>query len=160
MRNHVQLADAYYRLSDEERKYGESASITNQRTIVREYCEKHGIILVEEFADDGYSGGNFERPGFRAMLEHLKTGKVNMVITKDLSRLGRDMTESSHYAERYFPEHGIRYLAPGSNFDSEEDNLMAPCSAPWPSGRYSLLGLNGITSGQPRATQRATAPIG
>lgn len=83
MRNHVQLADAYYRLSDEERKYGESASITNQRTIVREYCEKHGIILVEEFTDDGYSGGNFERPGFRAMLEHLKTGKVNMVITKD-----------------------------------------------------------------------------
>ena len=65
MRNHVQLADAYYRLSDEERKYGESASITNQRTIVREYCEKHGIILVEEFVDDGFSGGNFERPGFR-----------------------------------------------------------------------------------------------
>ena len=52
MRNHIQLADAYYRLSDEERKYGESASITNQRTIVREYCEKHGIILVEEFVDD------------------------------------------------------------------------------------------------------------
>lgn len=126
MRNHIQLADAYYRLSDEERKYGESASITNQRTIVREYCEKHGITLVEEFTDDGYSGGNFERPGFRAMLEHLKTGKVNTVITKDLSRLGRDMTESSHYAERYFPEHGIRYLAPGSNFDSEDDNLMAP----------------------------------
>lgn len=126
MRNHVQLADAYYRLSDEERKYGESASITNQRTIVREYCEKHGIILVEEFVDDGFSGGNFERPGFQAMLEHLRTGKANMVITKDLSRLGRDMTESSHYAERYFPEHGIRYLAPGSNFDSQEDNLMAP----------------------------------
>lgn len=126
MRNHVQLADAYYRLSDEERKYGESASITNQRTIVWEYCEKHGIILVEEFVDDGFSGGNFERPGFQAMLEHLRTGKANMVITKDLSRLGRDMTESSHYAERYFPEHGIRYLAPGSNFDSQEDNLMAP----------------------------------
>ena len=126
MRNHVQLADAYYRLSDEERKYGESASITNQRTIVREYCERHGIILVEEFVDDGFSGGNFERPGFQAMLEHLRTGKANMVITKDLSRLGRDMTESSHYAERYFPEHGIRYLAPGSNFDSQEDNLMAP----------------------------------
>ena len=126
MRNHIQLADAYYRLSDEERKYGESASITNQRTIVREYCEKHGIILVEEFADDGYSGGNFERPGFQAMLNHLAAGKANTVITKDLSRLGRDMTESSHYAERYFPEHGIRYLAPGSNFDSEDDNLMAP----------------------------------
>ena len=126
MRNHVQLADAYYRLSDEERKHGESASITNQRTIVREYCEQRGILLVEEFVDDGYSGGNFERPGFRAMLAHLNAGKANMVITKDLSRLGRDMTESSHYAERYFPEHGIRYLAPGSNFDSEEENLMAP----------------------------------
>ena len=82
MRNHIQLADAYYRLSDEERKYGESASITNQRTIVREYCEKHGIILVEEFVDDGFSGVSFERPGFQAMLEHLKTGKANMVITK------------------------------------------------------------------------------
>lgn len=126
MRNHVQLADAYYRLSDEERKHGESASITNQRTIVREYCEQRGILLVEEFVDDGYSGGNFERPGFRAMLAHLNAGMANMVITKDLSRLGRDMTESSHYAERYFPEHGIRYLAPGSNFDSEEENLMAP----------------------------------
>ena len=126
MRNHVQLADAYYRLSDEERKHGESASITNQRTIVREYCEQRGILLVEEFVDDGYSGGNFERPGFRAMLAHLNAGKANMVITMDLSRLGRDMTESSHYAERYFPEHGIRYLAPGSNFDSEEENLMAP----------------------------------
>ena len=126
MRNHVQLADAYYRLSDEERKHGESASITNQRTIVREYCAQRGILLVEEFVDDGYSGGNFERPGFRAMLAHLNAGKANMVITKDLSRLGRDMTESSHYAERYFPEHGIRYLAPGSNFDSEEENLMAP----------------------------------
>ena len=79
MRNHIQLADAYYRLSDEERKYGESASITNQRTIVREYCEKHGIILVEEFVDDGFSGGNFERPGFQAMLEHLKTGKAKAV---------------------------------------------------------------------------------
>ena len=97
-RNNEEPHSACRRLLPAFRKYGESASITNQRTIVREYCEKHGIILVEEFADDGYSGGNFERPGFRAMLEHLKTGKVNTVITKDLSRLGRDMTESSHYA--------------------------------------------------------------
>ena len=96
MRNHVQLADAYYRLSDEERKYGESASITNQRTIVREYCEKHGIILVEEFADDGYSGGNFERPGFRAMLEHLKTGKVNMVYDGIQSLCGALFSRTRH----------------------------------------------------------------
>lgn len=127
MWNHIQLADAYYRLSDEEKRYGnESESITNQRAIVRDYCEKHGIILVKEFADDGYSGGNFERPGFQAMLEHLATGKANMVVTKDLSRLGRDMTESSYYAERYFPEHDIHYLAPGNDFDSMGDNPMAP----------------------------------
>lgn len=65
MRNHVQLADAYYRLSDEERKYGESASITNQRTIVREYCERHGIILVEEFVDDGFPAETLSGPASR-----------------------------------------------------------------------------------------------
>ena len=127
MWNHIRLADAYCRLSDDEKKHGnESESITNQRAIIRDYCEKNGIIIVKEFVDDGYSGGNFERPGFQAMLEHLASGKVNTVITKDLSRLGRDMTESSYYAERFFPEHNIHYLAPGNDFDSMGDNLMAP----------------------------------
>ena len=127
MWDHIKLADIYCRLSDEEKKHGnESESITNQRAIIRDYCEKHDIIIVKEFVDDGYSGGNFERPGFQAMLNHLSGGKVNMVITKDLSRLGRDMTESSYYAERFFPEHGIHYLAPGNDFDSMGDNLMAP----------------------------------
>lgn len=125
--NRLNLADIYCRLSDEEKKHdNESESITNQRTLIRDYCEKHDIIIVKEFVDDGYSGGNFERPGFQAMLNHLADGKANMVITKDLSRLGRDMTESSYYAERFFPEHDIHYLAPGSNFDSMGDNLMAP----------------------------------
>lgn len=127
MRNHIKLADIYCRLSDEEKKQkNESESITNQRAIIRDYCEKHDIIIVREFVDDGYSGGNFERPGFQAMLDHLLAGKANMVITKDLSRLGRDMTESSYYAERYFPENGIHYLAPGNDFDSTGDNPMAP----------------------------------
>lgn len=127
MWNHIRLADAYCRLSDDEKKHGnESESITNQRAIIRDYCEKNDIIIVKEFVDDGYSGGNFERPGFQAMLEHLASGKVNTVITKDLSRLGRDMTESSYYAERFFPEHNIHYLAPGNDFDSMGDNLMAP----------------------------------
>ena len=66
MRNHIKLADIYCRLSDEEKKHkNESESITNQRAIIRDYCEKHDIIIVKEFVDDGYSGGNFERPGFR-----------------------------------------------------------------------------------------------
>lgn len=126
MNTNLKLADAYYRLSVEEANEGESSSIKNQRSIVRQYCEDHGITIVSEFVDDGYSGSNFDRPGFNAMLAHLDKGLANMVITKDLSRLGRDMTESSHYAETYFPEHGVHYLAISDNFDSDEINLMAP----------------------------------
>ena len=73
----------YCRLSQEDLQAGESGSIQNQREIVQDYCEKHGIIIVKEFVDDGYSGGNFERPGFQAMLNHLAAGKANTVITKD-----------------------------------------------------------------------------
>ena len=126
MNTNLKLADAYYRLSVEEANEGESSSIKNQRSIVRQYCEDHGITIVSEFVDDGYSGSNFDRPGFNSMLAHLSKGLANMVITKDLSRLGRDMTESSHYAETYFPEHGVHYLAISDNFDSDEINLMAP----------------------------------
>lgn len=126
MKNPVKLAIGYYRLSDEERKRGESSSISNQRQIVEAYCNRHGIIIVQEFVDDGYSGGNFDRPGFQKMLKCLEQGKANMVITKDLSRLGRDMSESSYYAERFFPEHSIHYIAPEDNFDSESVNMMAP----------------------------------
>lgn len=126
MNTNLKLADAYYRLSVEEANEGESSSIKNQRSIVRQYCEDHGITIVSEFVDDGYSGSNFDRPGFNSMLAHLNKGLANMVITKDLSRLGRDMTESSHYAETYFPDHGVHYLAISDNFDSDEINLMAP----------------------------------
>lgn len=126
MNTNLKLADAYYRLSVEEANEGESSSIKNQRSIVRQYCEERNITIVSEFIDDGYSGSNFDRPGFNAMLSHLNKGLANMVITKDLSRLGRDMTEASHYAETYFPEHGVHYLAISDNFDSNEINLMAP----------------------------------
>lgn len=73
MTNHLKLADSYLRLSDEEKKYGnEFGNVSpNQREIIRDYCKKQGIIIVSEFVDDGYSGGNFERPGFQAMLNHL-----------------------------------------------------------------------------------------
>ena len=102
------LAFAYLRLSREELQGGESGSITNQRMIISNYCRQNGITLVREFADDGWSGGNFDRPAFQEMMRQLETGNANTVITKDLSRLGRDMRESSYYAEQFFPEHGIR----------------------------------------------------
>ena len=117
---------SYLRLSDEDLLSGESASITNQRRIIEDYCKNNGIFLVGEFIDDGWSGGNFERPGFQQLMRELQKGVANIVITKDLSRLGRDMRESSYYAEQFFPEHNIRYIAIGDNFDTEHDNIMAP----------------------------------
>lgn len=120
------LGFAYLRLSNEEAQGGESSSITNQRMIIQNYCRQNGITLVREFADDGWSGGNFDRPAFQDMMRQLEQGKANTVITKDLSRLGRDMREASYYAEQFFPEHGIRYIAIGDNFDTEHENIMAP----------------------------------
>lgn len=117
---------AYLRLSREEALHGESNSIKTQRQMISDYCQQKGFTLVNVFADDGWSGGNFDRPGFQAMLTELDKGIANTVITKDLSRLGRDMRESSYYAEQYFPEHGIRYLTLADNFDTEQDNIMAP----------------------------------
>lgn len=123
----IRIAYIYLRLSNEDKKQGESGSITNQRKILEDYCEANDIIIANEFADDDYSGGNFRRPGFQAMIKALDADRrVNTIITKDLSRLGRDMSESSYYAERYFPERGIRYIAVYDNFDSEQENFMAP----------------------------------
>lgn len=115
----------YLRLSKDD-KLDESLSITNQREIIQYFCISHDIEILREFTDDGYTGGNFDRPAFKEMVEYLKNRKVDLVITKDLSRLGRDMTEASMYAERYFTERGIRYITVTDNFDSFEDNLYAP----------------------------------
>lgn len=117
---------AYLRLSREEAQSGESASIKNQRLMITNYCTQHGLNLVRTFVDDGWSGGNFERPGFQEMMQELEKGRADIVITKDLSRLGRDMVEASYYAEQYYPEHGIRYIAIADNFDTEHENIMAP----------------------------------
>ena len=124
----VIFAYLYFRLSVEEAKNGESESIKNQRGIVRAYCERHNITVMGEFVDDGYSGSTFDRPDFIRMIKSIETGKssVNMVITKDLSRLGRNASESSYYAEKYFPEHNIRYITVSDNFDSNEMSVMAP----------------------------------
>jgi len=121
-----QLAYSYLRLSREEAERGESSSISNQRMIIQDYCNRAGITLLREFVDDGWSGGNFDRPDFQRMIQNLEEGKANVVITKDLSRLGRDMRESSFYAEEYFPERGIRYLTVLDNFDTAHENVLAP----------------------------------
>lgn len=120
------IAFAYLRLSNEEAAEGESSSIKNQRMIIQDYCDRNEIFLARVFVDDGWSGGNFDRPAFQEMIALLEQGTANIVITKDLSRLGRDMREASYYAEQYFPERGIRYLTVADNFDTEQENIMAP----------------------------------
>ena len=120
------LAYSYYRLSREEADKNISSSIENQRLVISDYCRKNNLILVDEFIDDGYSGANFDRPGFQNMLKKLESGIVKIVLTKDLSRLGRTMVESSYYAEEFFPLHGIRYITTNDTFDSESENIMAP----------------------------------
>ena len=124
----MEYAVAYLRLSKEDENKGEeSGSISNQRKIIKAYCERTGLCLVHEFVDDDFSGGNFNRPGFQEMLRYLDEHReIGTLITKDLSRLGRDMSESSFYAERYFPEHDIHYLAIDDSYDSEKENLLAP----------------------------------
>ncbi len=101
----------YIRLSREDGDDLESESITNQRTLLQNYVTDHQLIIIDEYIDDGYSGGNFNRPGFKRLLEDIKNKKVNMVITKDLSRLGRDYIDTGHYIERFFPINNIRYVA-------------------------------------------------
>ncbi len=121
------LAYIYLRLSrDEYRTMQESDSIANQRLQIQNFCKTNNIMIVGEYVDDGVSGATFERPSFEEMLSDLCTGKANMVITKDLSRLGRDMNESSYFAEKYFPEANVRYIAINDNFDSAKENDMAP----------------------------------
>lgn len=126
-KNTRNLAYIYLRLSrDEYKNMQESDSIANQRLQIENFCKANNIMIVNEYVDDGVSGATFERPSFEEMLADLSSGKANMVITKDLSRLGRDMNESSYFAEKYFPEANIRYVAINDNFDSSKENDMAP----------------------------------
>lgn len=101
----------YMRLSKDDGDKEESESITNQRKILKTYVKENGYVLYDEYVDDGYTGTNFNRPGFKRLLKDIETKKVNMVITKNLARLGRDYIETGRYIETYFPEHQVRYIA-------------------------------------------------
>ena len=120
----------YIRLSREDGDKEESSSITNQRAILKRYIEENeNFVLVDEYVDDGWTGTNFNRPGFQKLLVDLKTKKVDTVITKDLSRLGRDYIDTGYYVQKFFPENNIRYIAILDNIDTMEDagmNDIAP----------------------------------
>lgn len=122
----------YIRLSredEEKEKYQESESVQNQRTMLMQYLEKNKLVFVDEYVDDGVSGTSFDRPAFNRMIEDTKTGKINMIVTKDLSRLGRNYVQSGYYTETYFPENNIRFIAILDNIDTALDsanNDIAP----------------------------------
>lgn len=119
-------AGLYCRLSKDDDQRSESISIATQRSILTEYCKKRGYDVHAVYIDDGYSGLNFERPDFRRLLEDIAAGKVNMVLTKDLSRLGRDYIMTGYYSEIFFPTQGVRYIALGDNYDTDNtDNDIA-----------------------------------
>lgn len=96
----------------------ESGSITTQRSFLTNFCEENGIIINNIYADDGYSGANFDRPGFKKMIQDIEDGKINMVIVKDLSRLGRVSSRVTYYTDEYFPEKRIRFIAVADAIDS------------------------------------------
>lgn len=120
------IAAGYARLSVDEIGKAVSGSIENQINLIKKHCAQNNIILACVFQDDGWSGGNFERPGFKKLLDFLEKKKANTVVTVDLSRLGRTMRESSYYAEEYFPEHGVHFFTISDGFDTEKDNVFAP----------------------------------
>ncbi len=108
----------YLRLSREDERLGESGSISTQRDLLLNYIRDNNLIFVDEYVDDGVSGTTFDRIGFNRMIKDCESKKINMIITKDTSRLGRDHIEFGFYVERYFPEHGIRYVAVNDGIDT------------------------------------------
>lgn len=128
----IYKAAVYVRLSKEDGDKVESNSISNQKEYIKDFLkEKDDVCICSERIDDGYSGVNFDRPAFNLMMEDIKSGKINCVVVKDLSRFGRNYIESGRYIERIFPFLGVRFIAINDNYDSaggenQSDSLIIP----------------------------------
>lgn len=118
----------YERLSRDDELKGESNSITNQKQFLEKYAIDNGFNCFEHFSDDGYSGTNFERPAFKQMIQEIEDGKIDTVIVKDMSRLGRHYLKVGFYTEMMFPEKNVRFIAVNNSYDSinENDNSFVP----------------------------------
>ena len=108
----------YCRISLDDGGDNESMSISNQKLLLKDHAEKLGMFQYEYYVDDGYTGRNFNRPSFRRMIADIEARKVGCVITKDLSRLGRNYIEAGTYIEIFFPKHNVRYIAVTDGVDS------------------------------------------
>lgn len=117
----------YCRLSQEDLQAGESGSIQNQKVILQRYADEHHFLNTRFFVDDGFSGVSFDREGLQAMLQEVEAGHVATVITKDLSRLGRNYLKTGELIEVIFPEYDVRYIAINDGVDTaREDNEFTP----------------------------------
>ena len=125
-------AAIYLRVSKEDGDKPESDSISNQRELIKDYLKgKPDICLCDEMIDDGYSGADFNRPGFMKLLDELKSGRINCVLVKDFSRLGRDYVDTGRYLNNIFPSMGVRFIAVNDNYDSSlgrtaADHILIP----------------------------------
>ena len=116
------VAGLYCRLSKDDGNSVESMSIWSQKVMLKQFAESNSIAIYDYYVDDGYSGTNFERPSFKKMITDIENGKINCVITKDLSRLGRNCLQSGAYIEMYFPQKNIRYIAITDGIDTLNSN--------------------------------------
>lgn len=108
----------YERLSRDDDVQGDSNSIINQKQMLDDYCEQRGFKPVRHYTDDGYSGGNFDRPAWKQMMADAEAGKIAVIIAKDMSRIGRNYLEVGFYTQVKFRELGIRFIAIGNNVDT------------------------------------------
>lgn len=124
----LKITALYERLSRDDEQAGESNSILNQKKYLEEYAHQKGMRNIRHFYDDGYSGTNFNRPGFAALLEEIEAGHVEVLIVKDLSRFGRNYLQVGYYTEILFPKKGVRFIAVNNNVDSAtpQDNDFTP----------------------------------
>ena len=126
-RKHKLRGAFYLRLSKDDDNQKESSSISNQRKLLQDYAEKAGFDIVAEFCDDGVSGTTFDRPGFNQLIQAVENGLINLILVKDLSRLGRDYIQTGQYTEVYFPAKNVRFIAVNDEVDSDQPlNDLAP----------------------------------
>ena len=124
----IKVTALYERLSRDDEQAGESNSIQNQKMYLEEYARQKGLRNIRHFYDDGYSGTNFNRPGFAALLEEIEAGRVETLVVKDLSRFGRNYLQVGYYTEILFPKKGVRFIAINNSVDSANptDNDLTP----------------------------------
>lgn len=152
------IAGLYLRLSQEDERQGESISIDNQRTILHKYAEEYGFEIHGEYIDDGISGTTFQRPEVQRLLDDAKTGVINTIIVKDLSRFGRNYIEVGQYIDYVFPAFGIRFIAIQDNVDTANRDSGAMEMMPIMNVFNEWHAAN--TSKKIRAVKRANALAG